>query len=247
MKRPQIWDKFTAWFMKQYGNEGGTMLIHLGALSWLLAAVAQVVSLACNREINADEKKFLFPQEIADGVTNFSMFYLLTLSVQKAYKFCIERGVVIQKDIKDCLKKKYGDNLKDLLKNHEISSLLKDDKDNLAKFMKFKEGGDIFTTIIASILAVNVITPIIRNKIASFFHNNSLEKEKEKQNQEKQETFKTKNVKNLDIKEGVNEINSKPSFENLNKQLVTPLNQKKQNPFENGSLQSTFATNSLWS
>ena len=141
----------------------------------------------------------------------------------------------------------YSKFYKDLLKNHEISSLLKDDKENLAKFMKFKEGGDIFTTIIASILAVNVITPIIRNKIASFFHNNSLEKEKEKQNQEKQETFKTKNVKNLDIKEGVNEINSKPSFENLNKQLVTPLNQKKQNPFENGSLQSTFATNSLWS
>ena len=59
----------------KYADDVGIALIHLGAAGWVLSAAAQILMLARNKDIDKKEKRFLIPQEIADGVINVGLYY----------------------------------------------------------------------------------------------------------------------------------------------------------------------------
>ena len=74
----------------QYADDVGVALIHLGAAGWVLSALAQIVMIARNKDIDKKEKKFLIPQEIADGVINVGLYYTICQVIKNIADFSAE-------------------------------------------------------------------------------------------------------------------------------------------------------------
>ncbi len=154
---------------EKFSEGGGNMLIFMGALGWFTAAIAQIVVLNLNKKIPKEEKGFLIKQEVADGAVNCGMYLGFTKLVQTCVNWGLEKGKITSDTIQSIVEKTAIDKKVDLTKHFEknnISDLLKDKADDLAKFKKFKNGVDICTNIIASIIACNIVTPLARNFIA---------------------------------------------------------------------------------
>lgn len=175
----KLFNKFKDFMWENYSKDGGKMLIHMGALGWFIASGAQLLALITSKKIDKEDKKFLIPQEAADGIVNFSMFYILTDTTQRIITKAIEKGKITNPEITDIINKIAKENNttgNELLKTKNISDLLTDPQDKKL-FKQFKGGVDIITTIMASVVACNIVTPIIRNKVASWIKNKNDKKQ----------------------------------------------------------------------
>lgn len=83
----------------KYSKDVGVALIHLGAAGWFFSALAQIVMLYRNKDIDKKEKKFLIPQEIADGVINVGLYYTICQSIKTRWDNKIERGERLTKEL----------------------------------------------------------------------------------------------------------------------------------------------------
>ena len=93
------------------GSDAGKGLIVLGTLGWVFSALAQIVMIARNKDIDKKEKKFLIPQEGADGVINCTLYYTVCAAIKKAGDWLLESCMFLTKD------------------NHKILNCLKSDKE----------------------------------------------------------------------------------------------------------------------
>lgn len=172
MSLKKIFESGKTFLYNQFSEGGGNMLIWMGALGWFTAAIAQIVVLNVNKKIPKQEKGFLIKQEVADGAVNCGMYLGFTKLVQMGVNWGLEKGKITTDTIKPIVEKAAKDKKIDLTKHLEksnISDLLKDKACDLAKFKKFKNGVDIFTNLIASVIACNIVTPLARNYIASIW------------------------------------------------------------------------------
>ena len=119
------------------------MLIGMGALGFALSSMAQCFAIKINDKIDKKKKKFLLAQEVADGAVNIGLFLGLTSSIWK---------------ISDKLLKMTG--IAKIGKGSQATIINPEGRSHI------KSGGRILTTTIASVVACNIITPIIRNFIA---------------------------------------------------------------------------------
>lgn len=85
----------------KYSKDVGAALIHLGATGWFFSALAQIVMLARNKDIDKKEKKFLIPQEIADGVINVGLYYTICQSIKSYFDQKTELGTQLTKKVND--------------------------------------------------------------------------------------------------------------------------------------------------
>lgn len=88
----------------RYSKDVGAALIHLGAAGWVLSAAAQIGMLARNKDIDPKEKKFLIPQEIADGVINVGLYYTICQSIKGLGNKVVENGWYITQKTNNLLK-----------------------------------------------------------------------------------------------------------------------------------------------
>ena len=175
-----------------YAKDVGKSLIHWGSVGWVFSSLAQIFAIAINKNIDKKEKKFLIPQEIADGAVNVGLYYTITQSIKSLGDSLVETGGLIKKDTADFLSsvKDSSMSLKEFIKDKgnittilaELKSTEKIDSKtavNAAEsFARWKNGIGTIFTIAASVLACNVITPYCRNRIASVFQQHHIEKEK---------------------------------------------------------------------
>lgn len=174
MSLRNIFEKGKKFLYKQFSEGGGNMLIWMGALGWFTSAVAQITALNLNKKIPKEEKGFLIKQEVADGVVNCGMYLGFTKLVQICVNLGVEKGKITSDTIQPLVKKAAKDKNIDLAKyfvSGNVSNLLKDRVGDLAKFKKFKNGIDILTNVIASVIACNIVTPLARNYIAAKWTN----------------------------------------------------------------------------
>lgn len=82
-----------------YADDASKMLLHMGTLGWILSAAAQIWGIANNDKIDAHQKKFLIPQEIADALVNIVSFYTVTALVQNTAKRLVFSGKISTKSI----------------------------------------------------------------------------------------------------------------------------------------------------
>lgn len=101
-----------------YSTDVGKSLIHLGALGWFFSASAQIGMIACNKDINKKEKKFLIPQEISDGTINVVLYYTICQSIKAFFDKFVEKGKILTPNTVDFFDKigikKLNKNNKDL-------------------------------------------------------------------------------------------------------------------------------------
>ncbi len=75
---------------KSYAGDNGKMLLHLGALGWILSSAAHIFMIATSKTIDKEKKKYLLPQETLDGAVNVGMYYTITDLMKKVADWTVE-------------------------------------------------------------------------------------------------------------------------------------------------------------
>ena len=158
-------DKALTHIYKHYGENPGEMLLHTGTVGWIMSCAAQLLAIVFNEKIAPEQKTFLIPQELGDGLINIVSFYCLTSSVKNICSKGVLNGKIANKAIKNYLtkhnlNKNIGKIDFDIKKTANFSEV----KD---EFVSFKNGVDILASTAGSILSCNIVTPILRNEFAS--------------------------------------------------------------------------------
>ena len=123
-------------------KDAAKMLIAMGALGFVMSSLGQSFAIHINDKLDKKKKNFMLVQEASDGVVNIGLYLAITSGIWKlSDKILKHLGFVTQ----DTLNKVKA-NPKNI--NHVVS------------------GGRIVTTMIASVVSCNIVTPIVRNLIA---------------------------------------------------------------------------------
>ena len=159
------WSNFKVHMLQNYGENPGNMLVHTGTLGWILSSLAQVGAVVFNDKISPEQKTFLIPQEIADAAVNILSFYALTYSLKCFGAKLVSTGKLRTKRIRNFLERnelmnKVGKLDFDVAKQDNFSPLAD-------HYKSFKNGVDVVTSTIGSIISCNILTPILRNQYAS--------------------------------------------------------------------------------
>lgn len=173
----KMWNGFKSYIYKNYGENPGSMLVHTGVLGWILSSMAQVYAVAFNNKISKEQKVFLIPQEIADAAVNILSFYTLTSGVKyigskltKTAKLRTSEitallkksGHVLEKGQKRVENKIYAGDW-----DFDITKLENYDSEIADKFKPFRNGAEVITGLVGSVISSNLVTPIARNKYAA--------------------------------------------------------------------------------
>lgn len=169
---------------KHFASNPGKLLLITGTIGWILSAVAQVTAVVVNPKIPMDQKKFLIPQELADAAVNIASFFIITRSCTQLGEGFVKSGKLATPKIREHLAKlhldsKAGTKGFNILKQPEMQELNpKFNKELQKDYFNFADGISFISSTIGSIISCNVITPILRNKIASAQQKQSIAEDK---------------------------------------------------------------------
>lgn len=158
------WDNVKNFIYKHYGQESGKMIVHAGVITWIISSVAQIVAIAANDKIPSRQKKFLVPQEIADGALNVLAFYMITNSLKNIAGKLVSTGKWSTKAIRDFVRNK---NIKLGDMSTDLGKTFRENEEFHNKYDSFKGGMDMIAATVGSVVSCNVMTPVIRNKIGA--------------------------------------------------------------------------------
>lgn len=182
-KLSTLWNDIKNITYKKYGQESGKMIVHIGVITWIASSLSQVFAVVINDKIPSEQKKFLIPQEIADGALNVLTFYLITNTMKNISGKLVSTGKWSTKAIRDFVAKNpltQNTKMGDMSTN--LGKAFKEDKDFHDCYDKFKGGMDMIATTFGSVVSCNVITPIIRNHFGADQQKSSIAREKMQNN-----------------------------------------------------------------
>ncbi len=146
---------FISWFNK---DNNASFLFATAAIGWILASAAQTFGILKSKELSKEDKKFLVPQEIADGTANIAMYAAVTTNLMKMAE-------------KSCKPGKNGKapfiSLKDSAGN------ILDYASNTATYAKTGRNLKTGAAILGGIISTCILTPIARNAFAAFIKKNT--------------------------------------------------------------------------
>ena len=156
------------WVYNKFKKNTATMLVVTGTIGWGLSSLAQIGAVMFNPKISKEQKSFLVPQEFLDAVVNIGSFFMVTQATKKIISKMASTGKIAPTKVREFLNKNkvYGDQVGKL--SLDLDEVLK----NESKFPKdsyysYKNFATTVGTVGASILSSNIITPVIRNTMAS--------------------------------------------------------------------------------
>lgn len=155
-----------------FKKDTSKVLIITGVLGWGLSALAQMGAVVFNPKLSKDQKSFLFPQELSDGLVNTCSFLLITLAVKKFISKLASTGKIAPQSVRDFINKKPELKEKVGKLDLDLDKVLKSNSEfPTNSYYTYKNYITTVGTIGASIVATNVVTPILRNKMANKAHN----------------------------------------------------------------------------
>lgn len=152
-----------------FGPNLAKMLIYTGVLGWFLSSAAQVAAIMFNKDIPKEAKWFLVPQEIGDGAVNVLSFLAFTTGIKKIASLLVSTGKLSKPAIREFLN---SQDRKLTTKNsigrvtfniEQMSNFADIEKE----YKPFKAGVDVIAVTLGSILSCNIVTPLLRNRIAA--------------------------------------------------------------------------------
>lgn len=156
------------WVYNKFKKNTATMLVVTGTIGWGLSSLAQIGAVMFNPKFSKEQKSFLVPQEFLDAVVNIGSFFMVTQATKKIISKMASTGKIAPTKVREFLNKNkvYGDQVGKL--SLDLDEVLK----NESKFPKdsyysYKNFATTVGTVGASILSSNIITPVIRNTMAS--------------------------------------------------------------------------------
>lgn len=157
---------------ERYSNDLAKILIYTGITGWALSSSAQILALLFNDKISTKEKTFLIPQETFDAAVNIASFTLITTGIKNLATKLVTTGKIAPKSLRAYLNNSpFKDSIGTL--GFNIEKELKP----LASFSEHEKSYNAFknifvtgATIGGSITSSNIVTPILRNNLASISH-----------------------------------------------------------------------------
>ena len=175
-----LFEKVLVYIADKFHEEPSKMLIWTGALGWSLSSAAQIGAILLNPKISNDQKSFLVPQEMADALANIGAFILITQSVKKLTSKMFSTGKILPNSVKEYLNQHGDIYTKRVGKvSFDIDKVLPKKGDIRDVYDSYKSMGETVATVGAGIVATNIITPLIRNRMASSVQKNYLEAKQE--------------------------------------------------------------------
>ena len=157
------------WVYQNFKKNTATMLVITGTIGWGLSSLAQVGAVLFNPKIPPEQKSFLVPQELADAIVNIGTFFLITQATKKFISKLASTGKIAPSKVREFLNKNkdlYGNKVGKLsLDLDEV--LKKDPKFPKDSYYSYKNYATTIGTVGASIFSSNIVTPVIRNSMAS--------------------------------------------------------------------------------
>ncbi len=164
-----VLQKSLEWVYQNFKKNTATMLVMTGTIGWGLSSLAQVGAVLFNPKIPKEQKSFLVPQEISDAIVNISAFFLITQLTKKLVSKMASTGKIAPQKVRDFLNKNkdlYGDKVGKL--SLDLDEVLKNEpKFPKESYYAYKNYATTMATVGASIFSSNIVTPVIRNSMAS--------------------------------------------------------------------------------
>lgn len=168
------------WIAKKFSEDPSKMLIYTGVAGWALSSAAQICGILFNNEISKEQKGFLIPQECADAFVNIASFFLITQVAKKGVSKLFKTGKFAPKTVREFLEKNkdlYGNKIGKI--DFDLGKELEKNAQHLLReYDACKDLGTTIATIGGGVLASNIITPIIRNNMASNMQKNYIERKR---------------------------------------------------------------------
>lgn len=130
-----------------FANDNAKFLFISAAIGWILASSAQTVGIIANKNIKKEDKKFLVPQEIFDGLCNIGLYALITAPLIKQTGKLIDNGTISFKNIKK----------------------------GTSEFERLKGGAKVIASLIGAVVSCDIVTPLVRNKLGSITQRKALQ------------------------------------------------------------------------
>lgn len=176
---------------KHLGENSGNMLLTTSVIGIMASSFAQSAAILLNNKYSTTQKTFMIPQELTEGLVTVLSMFLVTRPIQKFSSKIMKSGKILSKDLVAHLKEqnllegrgKAGfdveSQLKKIIENVEksdkyINSLESERKQMIQKplqmlddFSVLSDTASAFATTGGAILSTAIISPFLRNAVAS--------------------------------------------------------------------------------
>lgn len=188
-----MFQKLLTWVADKFSKDASKMLIFTGVAGWTLSSLAQIGAILFNPNISKEQKSFLIPQELADAAVNIGSFFLITQVAKKTVSKLFSTGKFAPQKVRDFLNKNkelYGDKVGKV--HFDLDEVLKATKDfPKEEYWATKNFYTTLATVGAGVVSSNIITPIVRNKMAAKMQKKYLQtNDKKELEKASQPTFK---------------------------------------------------------
>jgi len=141
---------------------------------WACSLAAEVGTFAANKKLPPKEKSFIIKQELTAGGISLAIMYLLADSFEEAGKRLVDKARLLPGELPPQWRN--PDAVRKILKADAdfLKTALKGNRAWIEKLVGFRKGVSVVAGTIGTIIAFNITTPLISNKIASYFQNRSL-------------------------------------------------------------------------
>lgn len=176
-------DSVLSWIARNFRKDASKMLIWTGVAGWTLSSLAQVGAVLCNNKISNEKKSFLVPQEMADAAVNIGSFFFITQLTKKTVSKLFATGKFAPQKVRTYLDKNKDLYAKKIGKlDFDLDEVLKKHTDfPKNEYYACKNFGTTLATVGAGIVSSNIVTPIIRNHMASNMQKNYIAKKQNDQ------------------------------------------------------------------
>lgn len=165
-------------FCEQGVSDRANFLKNTAVVGWALSSLAQTCAIFFNDKIPKKEKRFLIPQEIFDGIINATLFWFITSKAANLGKKLVLKKYVLPKSLVSLTKdfKVSGSDI-ETMKDSFIGHIKKIGTNaDIKTANNAIEGTGVAVGIIGAVLSNNIITPILRNKLAGMWQKREQEK-----------------------------------------------------------------------
>ena len=193
----KMWQGLKSAIHNKYANDPGKMLLHTGAIGWILSSAAQMTAIMMNDKLTTKDKLFLLPQEAGDAVVNIISFYTLTWGIkaigEKLTKTCKLRTAKVEELLKQSghIVEEKMPRIKGKLYagdwNFNITKLPEYESQLRGHYEDFANGIAVTTGLTGSVLSTNIVTPYARNYYAAQWQSNMMTKIDAKKNNQPKE------------------------------------------------------------
>ena len=157
------------WVARNFSEDASKMLIWTGVIGWGLSSLAQICAILFNPKIPKEQKGYLLPQEIGDAAVNIGSFFLITQMAKGLTSRLFKSGKLGSKSVKEFInnnKSIIGDKLGKL--DYDLGKAFKDNPSfPMRDYTILKDFGTIVATITGGVISTNIVTPLVRNSMAT--------------------------------------------------------------------------------